>query len=78
MGKQRTSRPQAYKAPNLGTKKTKEMEKQDVDARVSSDSVFAEGELEKLVGQFVNANATLGTSRIVPVTTPSLRVRNWP
>lgn len=78
MGKQRTSRPQAYKAPILGSKKTRpqaQVEK-EADALLTGESCFAEGELEGLVDRIVDGSA-IETSRLVPVAgLPSLKPRN--
>lgn len=81
MGKQRTSRPQAFKATNAATSEIKahagEKNPLNLDMRKSSapETSFADGELEELLDSYLNEATGLKTSRLIPMSGyPSLKL----
>ncbi|MFA7335294.1 MAG: hypothetical protein WC028_00815 [Candidatus Obscuribacterales bacterium] len=82
MGKQRTSRPQAFKATNAAISEMKahvgEKNSGTVDAGISNaaETHFADGELAKLL-ESLSKGAGVKTSRLIPICGhPSLKLTN--
>ena len=83
MGKQRTSRPQAFKATAAATSEIKahvgEKNALNADWRKSNaaETHFADGELAELLDSYLNDAAGLKTSRLIPMNGyPSLKLPN--
>lgn len=83
MGKQRTSRPQAFKATAAASSEMKahvgESNTRNADAGKVGDSEthFADGELAELLDSYLSNSAGVQTSRLVPIGGyPSLKLTN--
>lgn len=83
MGKQRTSRPQAFKATAAATSEIKahvgEKNPLNADWRKgnAAETHFADGELAELLDSYLNDAAGLKTSRLIPMNGyPSLKLPN--
>lgn len=83
MGKQRTSRPQAFKATAAATSEIKahvgEKNPLNADLRKGNapETHFADGQLAELLDSYLNDTAGLKTSRLIPMNGyPSLKLTN--
>ena len=83
MGKQRTSRPQAFKATAAASSEMKahvgEKNSGNADGGKVSDSEthFADGELAELLDSYLSNSAGVQTSRLIPICGyPSLKLTN--
>ncbi len=83
MGKQRTSRPQAFKANAAASSEMKahvgEKHSGNADAGKVSDSEthFADGELAELLESYLSNSAGVKTSQLIPIGGyPSLKLTN--
>ncbi len=83
MGKQRTSRPQAFKATAAATSEMKAHVGKNNPASVDlqkagpSESQFGAGELAQLVEHFTEAGAGVKCSQLIPISGyPSLKLSN--
>ena len=81
MGKQRTSRPQAFKATNAAGSEIKAHvgEKNQINSDLrkgnASESSFADGELEELLDSFLTNGPGVKSSQLIPVDGyPSLKL----
>ncbi|CAN5457376.1 hypothetical protein BH11CYA1_BH11CYA1_00260 [soil metagenome] len=83
MGKQRTSRPQAFKATAAATSEInahvgeKNQGNSDLRKGTATETSFADGELEELLDNYLSNGAFAKSSQLIPVNGyPSLKLAN--
>ncbi|MBP6743990.1 hypothetical protein KA344_02105 [bacterium] len=82
MGKQRTSRPQAFKATAAATSEIKAHVGENNPANAlrksnASETRFADGELADLLDNYLSKGTGLKTSKLIPINGyPSLKLPN--